>query len=293
MKSFIIEKAKKIHNNFYTYEYVRFSHSFTKVDINCPLHGIFHQTPHHHINRGQGCPKCRLDKVRKKLAITTQQFIKNSIRVHGTKYDYSLVDYKNCGDLLKIKCPIHGIFEQSGYSHVNVKCGCPKCRGTRISLSKRFTKEKFVERATQSHGNLYDYSLTNYKNMGTKITIICNKHGNIEQTPWNHIQYGCPNCGNNVSKQETGWLDSLNIPIDWRQKVVTVDKIRYKVDAYDKKTKTIYEFFGYFWHGHPDHFNSDSINPRNGKTFGELYSNTLKKVSHLESNGFLVIQKWG
>lgn len=41
----------------------------------------------------------------------------------------------------------------------------------------------------------YDYSEINYVNGKTKVTIICQKHGNFEQIPNNHLRgHGCPKC---------------------------------------------------------------------------------------------------
>lgn len=56
-----IGKAKLIHDNLYTYEYVDYINSRVKVKINCQKHGIFKQRPNLHIS-GQGCPKCNNSK---------------------------------------------------------------------------------------------------------------------------------------------------------------------------------------------------------------------------------------
>ena len=57
---------------------------------------------------------------------TKDEFIEKSIKIHGYKYDYSLVDYKNSTIKVKIICPIHGIFEQVPNNHLS-NCGCKKC----------------------------------------------------------------------------------------------------------------------------------------------------------------------
>ena len=46
--------------------------------------------------------------------------------IHDFKYDYSLVDYKNCMEKVKIICKKHGIFEQTPNKHLGGQ-GCPKC----------------------------------------------------------------------------------------------------------------------------------------------------------------------
>ena len=42
----------------------------------------------------------------------------------------------------------------------------------------------------------------NYKNINTKITIICPIHGEFEQILWSHLQgQGCPKCGDERGSQ--------------------------------------------------------------------------------------------
>lgn len=53
-----INKANSVHNNFYDYSNVVYETAKTKVEIICPVHGTFIQTPDQHL-RGQGCPKCK------------------------------------------------------------------------------------------------------------------------------------------------------------------------------------------------------------------------------------------
>ena len=50
-------------------------------------------------------------------------------KIHGNKYDYSLVEYVNNTTKVKIICPIHGIFEQTPKSHLDGN-NCYKCHFT-------------------------------------------------------------------------------------------------------------------------------------------------------------------
>ena len=54
----LIKKAKEIHGDKYDYSEVNYVDKKTKVIIKCKTHGIFLQTPYHHIYRNQGCKKC-------------------------------------------------------------------------------------------------------------------------------------------------------------------------------------------------------------------------------------------
>lgn len=287
--------AKKIHSNFYDYSKVINAGSKQKVLICCPNHGDFLQSPYSHIVRKQGCRKCQSENNKRLFSFTIEDFVKNAKKIHGNKYDYNKTVYVNSQKKVSVICPLHGVFTQTPANHVNHRKGCPSCKSKKLSDLYKFTTEEFVKNAVNIHGKKYDYSKVNYVNMGTDVTIICNKHGPFQQRPSNHIHLknGCPSCGYNVSIKETEWLDSLDIPSDWRQRVLTIDKQRFKVDAYDKTSKIVYEFFGHFWHGNPEYFDSDELNPKNGKSFGELYQKTLDRIKFLESRGFKVIQKWG
>jgi very-short-patch-repair endonuclease len=58
---------------------------------------------------------------------TLQEFIEKARKVHGNKYDYSKVEYKNTRTKVCIICPEHGEFWQRPDHHLNLKHGCPKC----------------------------------------------------------------------------------------------------------------------------------------------------------------------
>lgn len=52
-----IQKAKRVHFNYYDYSLVDYKNWRINVKIICPKHGIFEQIPNHHL-RGSGCPNC-------------------------------------------------------------------------------------------------------------------------------------------------------------------------------------------------------------------------------------------
>ena len=60
----------------------------------------------------------------------------------------------------------------------------------------RYTQKTFIEKANKVHNNKYDYSNMIFKNVNTKVTIICPKHGAFEQLPNKHLNgQGCRKCG--------------------------------------------------------------------------------------------------
>lgn len=119
----------------------------------------------------------------------TKDFIEKSIKVHGNKYDYSKVVYVNNSTKVEIICPEHGSFWQLPAGHLRGS-ECLKC----FIKKERLTTEQFISKAKQKYGDKYDYSKVNYVDGKTKICIICPKHGEFWQLPFNHLRQNCPKC---------------------------------------------------------------------------------------------------
>jgi hypothetical protein len=120
------------------------------------------------------------------IKFNKEEFIEKAKEIHGDKYDYSLLEYKNNKTKIKIICKYHGIFEQTTKTHLS-RNGCAKCKAKSL--------ENFILEARKIHGDLYDYSIIEYKNNYTKIEIICKKHGGFNQVPYAHLRgQGCKKC---------------------------------------------------------------------------------------------------
>ena len=91
-----------------------------------------------------------------------KRLIEKAKDVHHSKYDYSKVNYINAKTKVCIICPEHGEFWQKPSMHVLQKQNCPKCALINTSENRRKTKEQFVEKAKQIHGDKYDYSKVEY-----------------------------------------------------------------------------------------------------------------------------------
>jgi hypothetical protein len=138
------------------------------------------------------------------LRKTKEFFIEQAKKVHGDKYDYSLIDYKSNGTKINIICKIHGEFSQQPRHHLHGS-GCPVCYGTKL-----YNNEEFISKAKKIHGDKYDYSNTQYNGAHTKIKIKCKKHDFIfEQKPNNHLslKQGCPICSGTKKKSLYEFID--------------------------------------------------------------------------------------
>ena len=121
------------------------------------------------------------------------QFIFKAIAIHGNNYNYSFVEYVN--SKIKIICPIHGIFKQTPNDHLR-GAGCSKCGFERSSkLRNNIAANSFLEKVTNIHKNIYNYSLVEYQKSDINVKIICRIHDIFEMTPNRHLKgFGCQKC---------------------------------------------------------------------------------------------------
>ena len=200
-KSFddFVKMSRDIHGEKYDYSEVEYSNRKTPVKIICKIHGEFYQKPADHINSGAGCQKCSgMNHVRS----NTETFVEKAKIVHGDKYDYSKVDYVDATTKVRIICKLHGEFLQAPYHHLSDR-GCVKCSLISRSEINRHSKEEFIEKSKEIHGDKYDYSKVIYKSSKEPVKIICPEHGEFLKIPNSHTsqQSGCPDC----SLRDRGW----------------------------------------------------------------------------------------
>jgi very-short-patch-repair endonuclease len=258
-----IKRGKNVHRNKYDYSKTSYISFHEKLIIICPKHGEFTQRASDHLR--YGCKECGLDRSREGTRCTANQFIQKAIIKHGNKYDYSKVVYHNNKTKVEIVCLIHGSFLQTPDNHIeHIGKGCRKCAGNIL-----YTKKIFVSKAHQIHDYKYNYSFVEYKNIKTKVIIICSEHGKFRQTPHKHLLgNGCPTCnsssvGERIIKK---FLDENEIDYK-REKTFEGCKLKrlLRFDFYIHRFNLIIEYDG------PQHFKTNSL-------FGEEnFKNTQKR----------------
>lgn len=236
-----ITKAREVHGDKYDYSKVEYKGHKMEVCIVCKKCGReFWQTPKNHL-RSNGCPTCSKEYLgRKKRIHNNIEFIEESIKIHGNKYDYSKVNYVNSSTKVCIICPIHGEFWQLPTSHLSGK-GCLACSG-----KKRLTKDDFVNRAIEVHGLKYDYSLVEYENLRKKVEIICPKHGSFWQSPAEHMRgFGCIACSIEERRYRHNKWNHLSV-YEVAKKITTFKEFRELYPAaytYARKNKMLDNFY--------------------------------------------------
>lgn len=187
------EKANAVHCHKYDYSKTIYISGKRKIVIICPLHGDFEQTPHDHLG-GHGCKLCKIESNADRCRMSYDEFVSRANEIHDCRYEYSKFIYKNSATKGIIICSLHGEFEQAPHHHLKGG-GCAACVGL-----KPHSNESFIEKATLTHGNKYDYSLVKYVNTHTPVEIVCHKHGAFLQTPNCHMNrsHGCPTCAHEM-----------------------------------------------------------------------------------------------
>jgi len=86
-ENFII-KANKIHNNHYIYNKIIYKSNCQKIEIICPKHGEFWQTPNSHLQQKAGCPKCgkRISKQEENF-LNFLKIPKRQLYINGFYFD--------------------------------------------------------------------------------------------------------------------------------------------------------------------------------------------------------------
>ena len=114
-------------------------------------------------------------------------------------YDCSNIDYVNRSTPVSIYCRKHK--RRFNIKPETVLGRTRDCE--RVSKTHNYTKERFVERAMQVHGDAFDYTNVVYVNNRTLVDIYCKKHDiHFQLTPNKHLDRsrGCHRCGeeNNI-----------------------------------------------------------------------------------------------
>lgn len=128
---------------------------------------------------------------------TTEQFIKEAEMVHGEgTYDYTPTEYQGKDIPVEMICPNGHRFRQRPGDHLRGH-GCKYCSGRALSNT-----EEFITKAKSLFGDRLDYSLVDYKNSSTHVTVICKIHGPFQITPNSHLRGdGCKECSRLASKK--------------------------------------------------------------------------------------------
>jgi hypothetical protein len=242
-----------------------------------------------------------------------EERIKELEEIYGKKFTYDFTNYKKSSSKIGIICPKHGRDDVHLISLMKGR-GCKQCKyettkkyqhnsipveirnKNRINNVKKANKKRRI-----SHDKIYEFLTNKFPNfvfeildgcngVETIIRIECSKHG-VSYNKYEYLKdnkYACVNCSKSiVSYDETVWLNENGVK-DRQFKIYN-----FKVDGYDSKTNTVYEYLGQYWHGHPNmKIRHNNFNKRVGKTMDQLFEETQERFTKLNSLGYDVIYRW-
>jgi hypothetical protein len=253
---------------------------------------------------GQGCPFCASKRIcpHYNLAVIYPDIANEW---HPDKNQIGPKDvFPSSGMVVWWRCNINfkHEWEASIYYRTYKKCGCPYCSHKILTIEYNF-EVMYPDIASEWHiekneGSPKDYFPSSHIKVWWKCKVNSEHEWEATINMRTSKLSGCPWCINkSYSKMQINWIQSI---IDKEQINILhaenggeyiITGIG-KVDGFCKENNTVYEFHGDFFHGYPGKYNPDEVNPKNGKTFKELYEKTLKRDNLIRLLGFNLVVMW-
>lgn len=146
----------------------------------------------------------------KSLEERKQEFIKKAKDKFGDKFDYSKVEYINSRTKVCIICPEHGEFWQTPSVHLSGS-SCQRCGIERTLKSTRYDTGELEKLFHEIHKNKYKYNFDTFKNVNSKIEIVCPYHGSFYQRVEKHLrECGCPKCNGGIKYSLNEFIEKAN-----------------------------------------------------------------------------------
>lgn len=157
-------------NNGLVYDLSTYKNRNSIISYYCEIHGHIKQKADKHL-RGKQCSKCA--KRKSWNTGNTEKFIEKAKEIHGDKYDYSKVDYKNNRTKVEIICKHHGSFFQNPNTHIEGGGGCQTCAKIMSSYRKDLTDGE-IETSKEMKCLLYVMEFSNDNETFWKLGISSN-----------------------------------------------------------------------------------------------------------------------
>lgn len=279
----IEKRCIEIHGDKYDLSNIEYKGYDEYIFPVCKTHGSFKITPHNLLNKNHpcGCPKCGNLKKGKSKKLTNNEFLERTNTIHNNKYEY-LDEYVNERTKIRIKCPIHGIFNKTPLSHIHLKQGCPECSKIENTNKRRKDIDEYLKQIREKHNNFYIYNrdiiLEQYKNNKSYINVICPIHGEFSIKALNHLQgQGCKECGKLKTKPKLTKEEIIKRCIDkHNDEYEYIDVVNGKIIAKCKK-------HGIFEQNAQNHYDRGSGCPECAK---EKYHQSETKLYNILKNTF-------
>lgn len=122
------------------------------ITVICPKHGVQKVRYYNLLNGQGGCVECGWQKIADKEKTSREDFLEMIYKVHGEKYDTSMVNFINMRTNVTMICPEHGPFDVMPSNLIYRKSGCPICNNNHLEDEIcRFLNEQNIKYTPQKH----------------------------------------------------------------------------------------------------------------------------------------------
>lgn len=170
--------------------------------------------------------------------LTHEQFLNRCKFIHGEKFNYSAVEYKNMTTKITISCnACRHEWQVTPGNHIGPKqSGCPNCKRLRQFGRDTKSNAQVLQEVKKVHGDnlLYDKFL--YKNCKSKVIVGCKIHGYFKKWP-NDLKYGsgCSKCSGNYHKSHLDFINEVNTQNSYIKVVGSYVNAHTKLEFYCNK----------------------------------------------------------
>lgn len=169
-----------------------------KILCKCKVHNIEWEVRPDDLYSGQGCPKCKLEKIGVARRKTHQQFLKD-MKEKGDPNVIIIGKYEK--DSIKIKCKCKKCGHEWENTPSNLLQGqeCPYCANKKVSIENCFaTKHPELMKFLKNKEDGYNYTYGS----GSRVICICLDCGTEKETSFATLHdngFSCQVCGDSVS----------------------------------------------------------------------------------------------
>lgn len=139
-----IRRARAVHGNRYDYSRVVYKRTNEKVEIICPVHGSFWQTPQCHISSKQNCPKCAAEEGGQKRRGDNNSMRKLETKAKARKTCLERYGAKTYAESLEGRQKLHDIVT-SPEIQAKMEATCQARYGAKLWSASDIGREKLHE----------------------------------------------------------------------------------------------------------------------------------------------------
>lgn len=262
----------------------------SKLTFTCEHNHTWSAVPEGILNNTAGCPHCAGVVKRGTTAafseITQKWPLLTITSQHG--------DQLGRREYIEVMCENNHQWDTT-YERLISGHYCPHCNG-----NAKYNQQTFVQKIQNVSPTIT--VLGQFQQTHIPVDVKCNVcNHEWKPRPYNLIQgYGCPQCSKNnkFSKKALIWLRYLELHLGIklnhakRYGEFRIPGTNYRVDGYDPISKTVYEFYGDYWHGNPNMYDPDQYNQHLNKSYKHLYQSTMSRERTLVELGYNVVSVW-